>query len=477
MDLIGSDVFNSCLQSVLFIPFIASLALGLVGGSIGALVVFKKQSLLGETLSHACYPGLALGLWLVHSKSGIDEEASFLLVVLSGMVIATLAYWAIQTLVHRFRVPSDSALCAILASFFALGLLFISAVQNKAPTLAKKLQALLLGQAATVSEGYAILCIALAIIVCILFIFLFRPLQCELFDPRFAALTGLRKKYMQFLVPIVVVLTLIIGSKVMGVVLMSALLIFPTVIARMWSSSFFSLLLFSSSIGAFSCGTGLLISHYVSGIFQEDGRGLSIPSGPSITVLLAMLFFLSYLFSPRIGVIAKIWKRIGFKSRCEAENLLKAIWRLSAQSGRSEVLISEVAYSTVLPTKTIHRLASKLRGKGYISLHRDGIRLTHCGEAAACKLVRLHRLWELYLVELCDMAKDRVHPSAEEMEHILTPQIEQELESLLQYPKVDPHKQPIPSLTCRIPRVPEEIEVSLSFNQEQNEGVNNDSKL
>ena len=61
------------------------------------------------------------------------------------------------------------------------------------------------------------------------------------------------------------------------------------------------------------------------------------------------------------------------------------------------------------------------------------------------KLVRLHRLWELYLVEFCGMPKERVHPSAEEMEHILTPEVERELSMLLHNPSLDPHKQPIPS--------------------------------
>ena len=71
--------------------------------------------------------------------------------------------------------------------------------------------------------------------------------------------------------------------------------------------------------------------------------------------------------------------------------------------------------------------------------------MTEKGIYAGKKLVRLHRLWELYLVEYCGMAKERVHPSAEEMEHILTPEVEQELSVALRNPAFDPHKQPIPS--------------------------------
>lgn len=71
--------------------------------------------------------------------------------------------------------------------------------------------------------------------------------------------------------------------------------------------------------------------------------------------------------------------------------------------------------------------------------------MTRKGSQTGKKLVRLHRLWELYLVEYCGMPKERVHPSAEEMEHILTPEVEQELSVLLHNPAFCPHKQPIPS--------------------------------
>ena len=77
------------------------------------------------------------------------------------------------------------------------------------------------------------------------------------------------------------------------------------------------------------------------------------------------------------------------------------------------------------------------RGKGYA--------LTEDGRRRASRLIRLHRLWELYLASSVKMGEEKVHRSAEEMEHILTPEIENTLAQLLKNPKVDPHKQPIPN--------------------------------
>ena len=77
-------------------------------------------------------------------------------------------------------------------------------------------------------------------------------------------------------------------------------------------------------------------------------------------------------------------------------------------------------------------------------MRKGEYQITASGLLWGRKIVRLHRLWELYLVKCCKIAKDRVHPSAEEMEHIITEDIERELTYLLQDPKKDPHAQPIP---------------------------------
>ena len=75
----------------------------------------------------------------------------------------------------------------------------------------------------------------------------------------------------------------------------------------------------------------------------------------------------------------------------------------------------------------------------------DGYRLTPFGIKRGGQIVRLHRLWEVYLVNALGLGVERVHKSAEEMEHILTPEIERKLTELLDDPKQDPHLQPIPS--------------------------------
>jgi manganese/zinc/iron transport system permease protein len=83
--------------------------------------------------------------------------------------------------------------------------------------------------------------------------------------------------------------------------------------------------------------------------------------------------------------------------------------------------------------------------EGHIVQRTDGsLQLTESGEREGARIVRLHRLWELYLVDVLGMGVERVHRSAEEIEHILTPELEERLSRILNDPSEDPHHQPIP---------------------------------
>lgn len=105
--------------------------------------------------------------------------------------------------------------------------------------------------------------------------------------------------------------------------------------------------------------------------------------------------------------------------------------------------------------KRIHRIASwmlltvlwRLKEGGWIEQLGQNYRLTSDGRRKASTIVRLHRLWELYLASELGISHDKIHIGAEEMEHILTPDIEERLTQLLMNPKIDPHRQPIPERT------------------------------
>ena len=118
-----------------------------------------------------------------------------------------------------------------------------------------------------------------------------------------------------------------------------------------------------------------------------------------------------------------------FREKIVKENLLKHLYRNPSLS-RKELIST---YSK--------KALRALKKEGYLN---DPATLTVEGVARAQEIIRLHRLWEVYLVQMMGKREKEVHEDAEEMEHILTPEMDEELTKLLNDPKVDPHQQPIP---------------------------------
>lgn len=426
-------------------PLIACTAMGSASALIGALVVFQRRSLMTEVLSHACYPGMVIGALV--AELCLPHASSFLAlsVILSCAAVGALVATVITShLVRRHIAPADAALSFSLAASFSLGLFVVSATQLTFPSLWRGLQVLLIGQAATIDDQFMLASLMVAAGVVVFFIVMYRGVSTELFDPEFGKLHLLFSAPTRWLTAVILVATVVIGIRFMGVLLMSALCIFPGMSARLLVSKFPRLLFLSAIIGgACGCG-GVLLSHYCAIVTEEGiGKPLWLPTGPLIVLLLASCFFMILLFSKEEGLCIRLWRRWSFRRRCRLENVIKLLWRECYFQRRS--LIESKRLATLLPEAHMVRALAILQRRQWVKCCANGdLEVTPAGMLVGRKLVRLHRLWELYLVEYCKMPKERVHPSAEEMEHILTPDVERELAMLLRDPSFDPHDQPIP---------------------------------
>ena len=105
----------------------------------------------------------------------------------------------------------------------------------------------------------------------------------------------------------------------------------------------------------------------------------------------------------------------------------------------------EILHWNPILTFRLRMTLSSLKREGWVLRVPNGFLLTTDGVNRAAYLIRLHRLWELYLATCLDVDEERVHHSAEEMEHIITPELERRLTKLLNDPQHDPHQKPIPS--------------------------------
>ena len=414
-------------------PTIAMLLMGLACGMVGVLVFVRKRSLLGETLSHATYPGVALAAFFL--------TGSFLSwgIMVGAFVSSLVALFLIERLITRYRISEDAALCFTLATFFGLGVTVVSLVQNIKGSVYRQIQAYLYGQAATMTDRNVWIYALFFVLVLVCLFLFYRELQVLLFDPLFAKISDLSVKMIRLLVHFLLTCAIVISIRSVGVILMTAMLIGPPVAARQYTNKLSTLFILSGLFGMLGAFFGNLLSVYLS-----LWTSISFPTGPVVVLCIAIISLFSIMMAPHRGLLFRFIRIAHFRLDRVSENILKTIWHLSSKEGPPFCEIEKrQGFSKWYLIFHIKRLCRKGLLK---QAHGGCYRLTLQGEKMGARIVRLHRLWELYLVNYLGMGAQKVHANAEEMEHILTPAMEQELTQLLKDPKVDPHQQPIPLL-------------------------------
>ncbi len=413
---------------------------------VGVLVFLRRKSLIGEALSHASYPGVVMSAFFVT----LFAKEFLPLVLLGGAFLtALLGLFCIEKL-EKLKVRSDAALCFVLSLFFGVGVLMASRLQTVDPLSFQGAQIFLYGQAATMMESHVWIYGLLSLVIMGCLAFLYRPIEIMLFDRSFARSIGMSFALLDLLLFILLVLAIIIGIRSVGVVLMVGMLIAPAVTARQFSDRLGVVFILAAFFGTLSgfLGNYFSIQLPLWGGWLVGERQLVLPTGPMILLSASSLCILSLCFSPKRGLLFRWVRALVFRQKCVSENILKQLWKRGQDKHRR---VSDLRLFHLCPQVLLRPILRLLIFQGWLLRTRDGgYQLSADGAVRASHIVRLHRLWEVYLVSL-GQGREKVHHSAEEMEHILTPEIEKELTALLKDPKHDPHAQPIPT-TGGMPR-------------------------
>lgn len=408
---------------IMQIPLFGTICVSIFLALIGVIFFLKKASLLGEALSHGAYPGLILGSLLL--------GGAHLGIFFGGMLCALFALFSIFYLIQKEKMDPDLSLLFVLSTFFGLGVVLASRVQFVNSPAYQQIHSYLLGQATLISKEavniYAIFTLILAsfIVLC------YRPLHMMLFDPLFAQSKG-SFSWINNLLFLFLAIAIVFGIRCVGVVLISGMLVAPAVAARQWTHHLSTIFILAAVFAAFSAYLGGVVSFEV-----QLARGY-LPMGPMIVFIASLLAFFSLLFAPKRGYLSRIIRMIAFRSKCVQENLLKLIWK------EKKLDIQQLKQKNRQRPLFLQLILFLMQKKGWIHKERQTYALSLSGKEKAQHIVRLHRLWELYLNSHVGIDKHLVHPSAEEMEHILTKELEEKLDKLLENPKKDPHQQPIP---------------------------------
>lgn len=428
---------------VLQAPTIGSMLMCLSSALVGVVVFLRKRSLLGEALAHAAYPGVVLSVLFMAAFFPLSSDFMALAILIGAFLTSLLGLWTIEKMERRFHVKNDAALCFVLSVFFGVGVLVASRIQFTHALWYKTVQIFLYGQAATMTDEHVLIYALLALLLAIVLVLLYRQIEMAIFDRDFSKAVGVPVRMVDSLLFILLVLAIVIGIRSVGVVLMAGMLIAPAVAARSLSHRLWAVFLFAASMGALSGFLGNYLSVEIPqwGTRQGWDWKFSLPTGPMILLSASTLCLFSLLFAPQNGLVSRLLRILRFRKQCIEENLLKYLWRHGPDG---KAALSDIKKWQTLSFLQMRLLLWKLKRQGWIKENdKHELRLTKEGDLRAARIIRFHRLWEAYLVFLGQGA-EKVHRSAEEMEHIITPELEKELTELLGDPKEDPHAQPIP---------------------------------
>ena len=408
-------IWDATFQLVL----LGSLLIGATSGTLGAFAVLRRRSLLGDALAHAALPGVAIAFLWTQSKA-------LPVLLLGATVSGVVGVLVIEAIVNYTRIKADAALGIVLSVFFGGGIVLLTHIQQSEVGNQSGLDKFLFGQAASIvrSDLY-VMCIVSALVMVAVFLF-FKEFKGLIFDAEFLSSLGFSQRVVDLLLMGLIVLTVMVGLQAVGVILIAAMLITPAAAARFWTDRLHVMVIVSGILGAL-CGA--------------MGVGLSalaprIPTGPVMVLVATAAFLVSVLIAPRRGVLAR-WARLRANAlRENGQHFLRAYLALQARD-RGEVVLSDLASELQLPLYRVRRLAKRLACDGWVNMHNGACSLTELGHKEADFVVKSHQLWEYYLVYRSILEEDHVDRSADEVEHILTPEIIEQLETFLAEEDID----------------------------------------
>lgn len=436
-DVVSTDAWGQAARFLTFADpslraaLAGSLLLGLCCGLLGAFMVVRRMALLGDALSHAVLPGVAAGfLW-----AGTKDP----LAILAGATAAGLLGTAVVHLLTRTtRLKEDAALGIVLSSFFATGICMVTMIQRLPGGNKSGIDKFLFGQAAALGAGDVLLLAAGAAVTLVVVPLLYHRLLAASFDPAFARSAGIPTGALNAVLMALMAFAIVGALQAVGVVLVSAMLVIPASAAYLLTDRFHRMLCFSALFGVVSGGAGAFASFL----------GNSLPTGPLMVLAASSIFVLALLLGPRHGILPRRLRALRRDRRVRAENLLKSVHKLLEDGAATGSAVSLAALAT-LRRESIGEMEPTLRDLArhrWAAVEEPGERLVLSAEGleTARRIVRNHRLWELYLTNIAHFEQDHVHDNAEEIEHVLGEEIVQDLMRRLDHPVSDPHGKPIP---------------------------------
>lgn len=292
---------------------LGAMMLGIGAGATGTYLYLGKRALVSDAISHATLPGVVLGFMVMVALGGAGR---FLPGLMMGAALsAVLGLLVVTWLTTRTRLHEDAAIGAVLSVFFGFGVVLLTVVQGMDSGRQAGLETFLLGATAGMLRDEALTIAAGGAIVLALVRLLHRPMILVAFDPDYALGQGTRLAHVDLAMMGLALTITVTGLKVVGLVLIVALLIIPPVAARFWSERAGHVVMIAGAIGGFAGYVGAALS----------ATAPDLPTGPLIVLAAFALFVLSLLLAPGRGVLAAAVRHMRFQRRVHLRQGLLAL--------------------------------------------------------------------------------------------------------------------------------------------------------
>lgn len=345
-------IFDYTLRNVA----LGAAALGLASGALGVFAVLRRQSLLGDAISHAALPGIALAFLLTGAKAPV-------VLLLGAAVAGWLGTLLVLAVVRTTRIPEDSALGIILSVFFGFGLVLLTFVQRQPTAAQAGLETFLFGQAATLMAEDVLLIAALGGFALLVVAIGWKEFKLLAFDRDFGTSLGLPMRAIEVLLTTVLVIAIVVGLQTVGVVLMSAMVVAPAVAARQWTDALGVMVVLAGVFGAVAGVSGALISGVAAGV----------PTGPTVVLSITTIVVLSLFLAPRRGMLWSALEQRRARRQIREELVLGGLRALAAQHPDAEHGHSVAALEALSAGRMdVQRSLDLLESRGHAHRLADG---------------------------------------------------------------------------------------------------------
>lgn len=368
MDLLTDLFFDYTLRTVA----LGAGIIGLVSGALGSFAVLRKQSLMGDAISHAALPGIVLAFMLTRSKAS-------LVLVLGAAIAGWIGMLLVLSIVRYTRIKEDSALGLILSVFFGFGLLLLTFVQRWPDATQAGLDKFLFGQAAALLQSDVILMGLLGGAALLIMALFWKEFKLFSFDREYGATLGFPVRALDILLTTLLVTAIVIGLQAVGVVLMSAMIVAPAAAARQWTDRLSVMVALAGFFGLLAGVSGAVIS--------STGAGLS--TGPVIVLNISLIVLFSLLFAPNRGLVWNWARQRRNRRALRTDAMLEGLYQLAAQHEQQHPHDINVLRAMNLGRGGVERSLLELQRRGWAEEVNGGWLLTEEGMREAERILDL----------------------------------------------------------------------------------------